>query len=399
MPERVSDSSKEQSHRQFIGAELPLNDIGVLNQPRLTFDDIPLLAQSIADHGLLHPITVAEFDHRGCQQYIETINTMWHTEHTIGELPTSVDNEGRPVWHVLLAGERRYRACQYLNEKGCVQHQEEAKGPVPCYELHFGSDTIEVRLLRGISAIEALKIQAQENTHKAVPAHEEAHFYAIFFEMMRQQDPEYSLAQCGRDMGRSPSTIRTALRYSLLPESIQEYVQKGQISYGIAVEIARLKEELGISDDELESWVLRTIVNQYKVQDIRPVITKYILDISMGQTVFEFFDREQTRAARIASFKKTAARNLVRGTWENIAYLEQILDLYKQGKIAMEDSPYSLGSPLRVVDAFAEMLCMVVDHLKEAMNEQSYEKAMHAIEEYHLLRQHPTFAQILASLM
>src|ERR1035437_3090381 len=98
-----------------IGSYISLYSINVLEQPRRTFEEIPTLAQNIADKRTLFPPIVAQLDREQAQAYIEMVNGVWDTTHDISELTTTLDGEDK-VFYILIDGERRLRANKYLAE-------------------------------------------------------------------------------------------------------------------------------------------------------------------------------------------------------------------------------------------------------------------------------------------
>ena len=53
--------AQETLRNKYIPNYIPLDVINVLNQPRQTFEELDIMAQSIADHGLLNPLNVANY--------------------------------------------------------------------------------------------------------------------------------------------------------------------------------------------------------------------------------------------------------------------------------------------------------------------------------------------------
>ena len=361
----------EKTNLTYAGAHIPLSHINVLEQPRQTFENIDELAQSIAINNLLHPLIVARLSPEGCQQYLDTINRLWGREHRMEELTPA---DGEDQYYILLAGERRFRACKHLDTVGCKECQE-AYGEGPCYERHFDDRGVDVRLAQDIQPIQAIFIQASENIHMRVPAAEEAQFYYRLYKTLREQNPDYPVSKFSREVGRSPDTIRTAIRYCLLPSDVQEFVEGGQITYGIATEVARLKTELNMGNEELHHWALRAIANNYRVPDFRELVTNFIKQQKSGQGMLEIFSQEQERTTRRSLIKRTVAKNTIRAEWESIGYLQTVRRLIEDGHLGEDDSPYSMRSPIRVFSALIEEERQLLPHLQKALKKEEYASA------------------------
>lgn len=182
------------------------------------------------------------------------MNRLWHTAFGIDQLHSTA-NGTRRKYHVLIAGERRYRALSLLWKEGCAEcHDEYGKEPAgTCFKRHFhkGNDRVEVRLCVNAPPLPTLFLQLSENTHMAVPPYEEAQAYILLFRLVRQADEKFSVAQFASRVGRSPETVRNALRFSELPVGVRVYVEKGAIRYGIGIELTRL-HRAGLKAKELE---------------------------------------------------------------------------------------------------------------------------------------------------
>lgn len=359
--------SPEPIHK-FIGAWIPFESINRLEQPRVTFEEIPELAESIASHGLGNPITIAQLNEDACKRYLEVVNKVWGTEHTIDELFKTGTN-GEKKYHILVAGERRFRAMDHLKKAGC-EHCQEQRIAETCYENHFGRSEVEVRLMKNVSAREALNFQSAENIHKRVPPHEDAHFLYEYWRFVKEDDPEATLRGFARDVSRGEEQIRDAIKFCELPDNIQDYVKLGQIPYGIAIQISRLYKhpnpDVSIPEAELGYWAVKAITGQYRVPDFQELISKYIKDREGGQkSMFEIMTNSQREEFEKEQVKLVVSVGILRALNGNIGYLGTVLDLYEDGKLGLDDSPYSQGSPSRMILKMAHLVQRLVPHLVE----------------------------------
>jgi hypothetical protein len=359
--------------KRYRSARVPIDAVNILPQPRKTFDDIEIFADELAINGVINPPIVALFDRAECEQYLRVNNRLWETAITVGKL--RADADGR--YCILIAGERRMRALSRIWEFGCSEcrelHGQEDVGA--CYKRHFGGKTVEVRLGEHLPVFGALFRQLSENTHKHVPAHEEALAYAQFFKLIRFIEPGFSLTQFAREVGRGPETIRNAIRYCELPPSIQGVVERGQVLYGIAVELSRIHQE-GASNQDLHFWLNRVIAENYTVQKFRVIISAYLKDRASGQGSLEgIMDEEQERLRRKLSVKRAVEINSVRALWAFIYYFEKVAALFESGALGKPDSPFSEGSPTRLFKRLVRQQRKILPHLRTIAPRTDYQRA------------------------
>lgn len=360
---------------QFQSIKLPLDAINVLAQPRKTFEEIEFLANDIAQKNLYNPLTVACFDRKHCLLYIELINHLWKTNFSIEGLVSTAEN-GAEVFYVLLAGERRYRSCLHIRDKGCTKCREQF-GPGGCYERHFGDLKVDVRACINILPLDAIFIQASENIHVRVPPYEEARFYNLLFKTIKEANPKYRLFDFSRKVGRSPETVRQALRFCELPAKYQEYVETGKIAWGIAVEIARLYAQGGLNEKDLDWWIIKAMTGNYKVPEFRQIVTKFLFDKNSGQT--SLFDQNQEEQLRRLGFKRVVQRHYVMAMHSFIHYLNRVHELFAEEKLGKKDSPFSERSPVRIFRKLIEAEEKILPHLKGILTERESEKFQNVI--------------------
>lgn len=368
----------EQNLPRYINATIPFEEINVLPQPRKTFRNIHELAESIAQEGLFHPLMVARFDTDLCVDYLKIVNDLWGTSFKQeGLIPA-----GPSSWYILIAGERRYRACKLLREVGCSSCQED--GTVEgCYERHIGFTEAEIRLSVNPDPLRVLNRQASENTHEAVPPYEESSFYDEYFRLKRKMDPRYPLARFARDVGRSPSAIREALKFATLPDQIQSFTRRGFIPYGIACEIARIHEETGSSSDELIGWATMAVARNYKVPEFRGIVRNYIKNQQSGQTMMELFSQEEEKQLKRLAIKQAALKEYVQSLWGRIAYDRRVRRLYEEGLLGIKDAPYSQASSLRLIKTFIQEIGSVMPFVEGKLSSNdllTYREMLMAVE-------------------
>lgn len=363
---------------RYRGALLSLRAVNVLPQPRKTFLNIPELSLDIAIHGQLMPMVVAEFDREECERYLTVVNRIWHTAFTLEKLRPTV-NRGKTHYYLLIAGERRYRALVLLWHEGCEECRERyGKEPQGvCFKRHFKrrTDRVEVRLCTNTPPLSVLFLQLSENTHMAVPPHEEARAYTLLFRLIRQANEKFSVAQFARRVGRSPDTVRNALRFAELPVTIRGYVETGAIPYGIGIELTRL-HQAGLKARELDWWAMRAITDRKKVPEFHDLVTKYVADRNSNQLdLLGVMDREREKWQRRLHIRATVQAHTVRGVWGWIDYFKKVLRLFEEGKLKKEDSPFSVRSPILVFLALINVMERLLPHLRGLVSHSRYTRA------------------------
>lgn len=349
---------------QYRGTRIPLQNINVLVQPRRTFQEIDILAEDIASKSLLHPLTVAQFDTKSCRKYLSLINSLWKTTYNIDELADTTENGRERVFYILLAGERRFRACLHLRDIGCERCLEEF-GPNGCYKRHFGDESVDIRLCINIAPLEAIFIQASENIHMKVPPYEEATFYYQLFRLIKQIDPDYPLSRFARQVGRSPDTIRNAVRFCLLPAEIKGFVERDELAYGIACEIARIQKQAETEKEALKFWVFKAITGNYRVQEFREVVTSYLRAHNSGQmSLLDIMGEKQREDMERSYFRWVVERQSIMAIWSWIFYFNRVTTLFLEGKLGRKDSPFSEGSPVRVFRRLLKEEERLLPHLR-----------------------------------
>ena len=351
MVERLtnSESGNGDERPRFNRQLVEIASINTLVQPRKTFDEtLPALADSIAQVGLISPLIVDRLDKKGIFPQLEAVNRVWGITYTPEDL-IGVEEEGEPVWYLLVAGERRLRASRILLKDGCSSCNEKY-GPGGCYERHFGGQQIEASVCTDIPPLEFFRLQASENTHRPVPVQEEAGFYERFFKTLRADNPDYPLSQFARDVGRSPSTIREALRYCTLPGVVQQFVEKGAISYGVATQLARLQEAIKMSDEELAVWAQRAFIERLTVGRAKEIVNRYLEESASSQGMLMLFTPEQEAQQRKRRRRKVIDEDSHLFLRAQSKHWQKTARLLNEGQLDRDDSPFSTESTRRLLE-------------------------------------------------
>lgn len=383
---------------KYKGVNLPLEAINVLPQPRKTFPALEELSLDIAKKGLCNPPTIARFSRKGAKEYLKLINLLWSTPFSLRDLQTykaggpayaKAPSGKQEFFYVLLAGERRIRACKLLMETGCVECREREKNmcaesdlavslglamnlpnppvwraDIQCFRKHFPDGVIETRACFDIPPLAAIFIQHSENTHLRVPPHEEARAYFLLFKLLRQADPKYSIARFARKLGRNTETVKNALLFCDLPDEIQDAVSGGLVSYGIGVELARLQEKAKLSEEEVAWWFRRAVTENYKVPEFRGIAIQYLRHQESGQMSLLGIMEENRQEMLESRVRQTVEANTVKAIYSWLYYIRRVLTLFEEGKLGKKDSPFSEASPVRLTRKLCAELQRLFVHLE-----------------------------------
>jgi len=376
--ERVEVERIRTSHPcQVYNTRLPLNAINVLAQPRKTFFEIDVLGDDVAEKNLHELLRVARFDADHCRKYIKEVNEIWKTCFKMEDMVPAREN-GDLVFYVLLDGERRYRSCIYLRDTGCSACRERF-GPGGCYKRHFGDLKVDARVEDNISPDEAIDIQASANIHHRVPPHEEAHFYDYLFKVRKLRNPKYTLTEHARRMGRKPEAIRMAMKFCDLPERIQEYVEQGQVRWGIGIEATRLHLLGEMDEAELERWMIKAVTENLKVSEFRERVNKFLFDQKYEQ--MPLFSAAEDRYLRSSAARMIVERHTVAALHVFIFYLDKVIDLFIKGKLGKEDSPFSHRSPVKIFRKLVDLEAKALPYLWDLLPKKEREKDRRTVEE------------------
>ena len=371
------ETTQSTHHRRVYNARLPLDIINVLPQPRKTFLEIDVLGDDVAAKNLHELLRIARFDKRHCRLYLNEINSIWKTCFKIEDMVSVRENKAL-VFYVLLDGERRYQSCIYLRDIGCSICREQF-GPGGCYLRHFGDLRVDVRVEDNIAPDEAIDIQASANIHHRVPPHEEAHFYDYLYKIRRSRNPKYTITEHARRMGRKPDAIRMAMRFCDLPDKIQQYIETGQVRWGIGIEATRLQIQGKLEERELERWIIKAITENLKVSEFQERVNKFLFNQRYDQA--SLFSAAEDRYMAGPATKMVVERHTIMAIHCFIFYLNKVLDLFAKEKLGKKDAPFSHGSPVRVFRKLIDLEAKTLPYLHRLLPQKEYQEAEQTIQE------------------
>lgn len=174
---------------------------------------------------MMHPMQVNVLGPDEAGSYVSDLNGCHGTSHSLADVPIGPD--GR--YYIPIAGHRRHRAAgEIITEAGASRTLSTV--PVSPYE--------------GLSFKEALDLQMAENSHRALSPTEEARAIRARYDIGLADGEFQTTADCVRALPFGESKIRTALRFCELPDFLQDWVEDGRLTYGVAVELHPLMEAL-----------------------------------------------------------------------------------------------------------------------------------------------------------
>lgn len=327
---------------RYSEATVDFTHIITLPQMRTEFDPQALrqLVDSIVKSGgLINPQIVTNLPEKEFWEYSKLVCGIYEkqlSQSTIRSIKKKIGSTG--AW-VMIAGERRLLALDILWNEGCSDCQKEHGGKKVgkgvCWQKHFGtlSKVIPVRVPITKDPSELLTIQLEENTQSPPNSYELANAVAKFAIFLKSQNRNWSWKKIAQRMKRSPEMVRRALTFFALPVSIKKMVSQKKIHYGLAVELARLQDQIKYKEVDLLREINMALVDKKlsKVaafaDHVSGTITAYIQKQNNEITTLELMVEELSAEKRMASVLSPDAINLARilvsnftkilGVWES----------------------------------------------------------------------------------
>ena len=360
---------------------LPLALINELAQPRKTFEEIDVLGNNVGDNNLYELLLVARFNAQKCKEYITEVNGLWEEKrYRIEDLVYRIENEEK-IFYVLIDGGRRFRSCIYLRDVGCEECRKKF-GEGGCYERHFGDLNVEVRLLMNPSPDELIDRQLSANIHHRVPPYEEARAYYKTYRRRKRRIRGYTLQQHAKRLGRRLEIINQAVGFfEELPVEFQEHFKSGKNPWGFAMELLRL-HRAGIPDKELSYYLNLSTTGKYRVDEFHKLVNDFLAKRNSGQSsMIDIFSEEQQKELERGRFKLIVERRVIAAIWDWIGYFSRVMNLFRDGKLGKEDSPFSYKSPLRVFRKFIDILEINLPYMWSLLPKKERNRSREVIEE------------------
>ncbi|MDB5264920.1 MAG: hypothetical protein JWN64_491 [Parcubacteria group bacterium] len=391
--------------QRVVKVRLPAECFSVLEQVRKTYEIDEDLVPSFLSQGQLTPGMVAALDPHQARVYVDEINAIFDSHHTVHDL-IPVELDGDEYYLAIFAGHRRHATSQHV-ELGIktgkyVPTENYESGYLA--ELHFDMD-----------AERAIELQFQENRHTTPPLHQEAEAAWRFYRHKRRKNPGLTPGQYARTIGRTTEWVKSALRFCSLPPSIQALVTgdnawKLRLPYGALVDLARLAEgyELlmgeKLAEEGMHRWVRDAVASQLNATTFGRKVSEYLEDLrSQKAGQLSLFNLEESDVAHEHRMRRTVKRELVPALWKIIAYFEVVENFRRAGVLGKESymAPiktseelhyYSPASPIRMLVAVVERIENIIPGLAELARKEGRGGWKR------LLKSHPEMAEFLPGL-
>lgn len=364
--------------RRVVEVRLPPEQFSVLTQVRKTYQISEDLVPSFLARGQLTPGMAAVLSRQQAAIYIDKINAIYGSDHTIADLvPTRLD--GKTRYLAIFAGHRRYLTCLHVKQ-GVTEGRYEAGEYFDGFyraNLHFD-----------ISAEQAIEMQFHENRYSAPLVHEEAEAAWRFYRYLRQSTPDMTPGQFAKAIGRTTDWVRGALRFCSLPDSVQSYVlgdnpARIMLPYSALIDLARLVEGYqtitgdALSEQGMHAWVREAVAGQLKATAFGRKVSNYLEDLRQQKSgQLSLFDLSETDAEHQKRIRRTVAKEMVPGLWKFLQYGLLVDRLQKAGMLGNESylGPYTTGeelqlfspaSPIRIIAQSVEFIEQITPHLAE----------------------------------
>lgn len=184
---------------------LSLGQVNAIVQARDEYEGVEELAGAIDEAGfVIHDPLIGQFDEDGASRYLSFVYGIYGDKvpekKRISDLVPSI-HEGEETYYIVIAGHRRLRALEINSEQN-----------------------VDVKIVKGIDALHALVLQAQENTPKLLKDYERAEQHGRLWAVSKIASPELTHEQFAKRMGFKAKVIVRDLRYYKLPDPVKNYV-------------------------------------------------------------------------------------------------------------------------------------------------------------------------------
>lgn len=362
--------------RQVKPVKLPPEAFSVLTQVRKTLSVTEDLMPSILARGQQTPGAAAALVESEARIYLTEVNRIFDTQHGFSSLqPVVLD--GITFYLPLIAGHRRHTTCVLLNreiKEGKAEYTRNFDGQYRV-DLHFG-----------ISALDAIEYQFNENRHAQVPPHEEAEAAWRFWRYRTELEEGLTCARFARSIGRTPEWVRSALRFCNLPTDVQSYVTGDnkinlKLPYRILVDLARLAEGYesitgeSLPNEAYHLWIRKAVLGRLNSVQFGKNVSAYLEEKRAEQqgqgSLFSLDMTDDVQAER--HIRRVVGENLVRGLWLFASYFNTVERTRQAGLLGGEDYlffqggeiPFSPGSPVRMMSEVIDLAAELVPHLAE----------------------------------
>jgi ParB-like chromosome segregation protein Spo0J len=351
----------------------------VLPQMRKVFDPEKLreLAYNIAAHGILNPPIVAILPEGEFWKYAEYVCKVWKVQLTAVDTKKLKAGKRSNHYHVIVAGERRLRALEILWNEGCLVCREKNHGRKvtggKCLKKHLGTEIVTVRVPRTKDHRRLLATQLAENVYDRPLPHEEAEAVAMLTTFLKSENPKVSYANIAKRIGRTAELVSRSMAFYSLPASIRNLVREKRIKYGIAIELARLKDKANYSEEQLvcEAVIAGSNRQYAKVEEFRKHVSGLILEHDRSkfandnslQMLFAKASPEERIKGGIQSQTILYARTLT-------SFFSKTMHLWEHPEIMpfLSGKQLTLGGLLDDYETIAKTMLQMIPYIEKAVS-------------------------------
>lgn len=320
---------------------LPLWGINTVAQVRNVIERAALeeLAESIRLQGQQTAAAVAAVSPEEIEVYLAVINELWSAHHRVSDLKRSII-DGKPYYLIVIYGHRRLAALRLLENE---RRRHRRRMPPVAYltTIRFG-----------LTITEVIRMQLAENMYVPPPKHREvdalARMWRFESQEHKQRGKKLTLPAFARMMGRKPDFIRNVLRFTTLPQALQNRIDPaggyGVMSFGLLLQVARLvsalrRHERTVDENELLLMADNLVLRHVTVKDYTREVDERIRQLEGGQV--ELFATDTLGFSRRQN-REVAAQGLIRVLMTSMQYWRRVMHL--QGQAAFDKPPIGTGT-------------------------------------------------------
>lgn len=331
-------------------------DIFTQPQMRKTYDKdlISILADTIEEVGLIHPIILQEAQIDGKTKYLVVAGHR--------RLKAFRELAKRKIKQVIAdyivarkKGKNKLSQISIMKwiRKNYLRLKEEA----------YKSTRIPARVFKALTEQQFLAIQASENSYVPVPPEESAIMYESFYRRLVACYGTYSLEKFSKLVGRDTSTLRNALRFAKLDVETRKWVADGVLRYSCAAEIAKIS-----SVAKQKEFAVYAVAADLRFPGVKKMVANYFEELSSPQLNLEqmfYATAEELEQVHLRGrkYRVDLAGNMHMSN--AVLYWAKILYLHERGVLSQDYQPFTNPS----VRASFSRLCSLVDRLKPHLTE------------------------------
>lgn len=271
-------SRRGRSTRRVRNAFLDLGVVNLIKQvrPRYIEETIADLADSIAALGLAQVPAVAELTPDKVAAYLELFNRALGGNARVEDLVRDPDTGN---YFIMIFGHRRTKAVRLLISDGCTSCRKHFGdlSAKKCAKLHsvLEDGYLEIRVFFNPEPRYALDLQVTENTGEQISQADNAETLRTIWEIEHNLDPALTKTEFASRRNQKLGDVQSALAFCELPEYTKDAVRAGTLTFGKAVELARLCAHR-FSVDAVRAATTHVISAGYKSHEVAKYVTGQI---------------------------------------------------------------------------------------------------------------------------